>query len=425
MAGPDRGGAGLTVCPQAFDVSAWEFFSSLCFGNTLHILSGERAFDARYLTRYLAEHRITTAYLPPTVLPEIADCLAAADAPLCLERLLVGVMPIRQEVLQRFRDQVPGIRIINGYGPTETTVCATFFPFRQADAPGQPTPIGKPVGNYRVYVLDGDCNLMPPGLPGEVCIGGAGVGRGYLDEPELTAQKFVRDPFSGDSSARMYRTGDLGRWLPDGNLEFIGRRDEQVKVRGYRIELGEIESVLQQSGLVQQGVVLAPQGPDGNRQLVGYLVPKGTFDPAPLTHWLQAQLPEHMVPTLWVPLPELPVTPNGKVDKAALLAIDVSERLGTPYLAPRTATEEAVTAIWGQLLRSDRIGTGDNFFAAGGNSLLAMQLVAHLNGQFGLSIPVKIIFEFPTLFRLAGYIDVLKANAPTEAGEVEYEVFEL
>jgi amino acid adenylation domain-containing protein len=262
-------GHGLSLCPYVFDVSVWEFFINLCFGNALHILPSIDGLDAARIVGYMASHKIATAYLPPTVLSEVVSAIRQLPQGLELERLLVGVMSIQQQVLQDFIDLQPGLSIINGYGPAETTVCASFFSFRQAIDVQENTPIGRPVANYQLYVLDKYGKPLPAGVPGQIWIGGAGVGRGYLNDPLLTAQKFVEHPFL--PGQLIYQSGDMGKWLADGDLEYLGRADEQVKVRGYRIEPGEVETVMLKSGLVDQAVLLAPADQKGNRTLVAFL----------------------------------------------------------------------------------------------------------------------------------------------------------
>ena len=260
---------GISICHLTFDVSVWELFSMLCFGGTLHLLDPVSYAWSDKLAEYLLREKITTAYLHPMTLTDVQSHLAQAEQPLLLERLLVGVEPIKQKVLQGFREQSDRLQIINGYGPTETTVCATFYRFDGASEGEHPTPIGQALKNYQIYLLDGHRQPVPIGVPGELYIGGDGVSRGYLNRPELTEEKFIANPFG---EGRLYRTGDLARYRSDGNIEFVGRIDHQVKVRGYRIELGEIETVLNQSPTVDNCVVLAREDAPGDKRLVAYLV---------------------------------------------------------------------------------------------------------------------------------------------------------
>jgi amino acid adenylation domain-containing protein len=412
-AGAEENGAGLSVCPYIFDVSVWEFFTSLCFGNTLHLLAGEQSFDPAYLARYIEDNTITTAYIPPTFLADTVTYIEETGRTLPLRRLLVGVSSIQQRVLQRWSDAVPGLRIINGYGPTETTICATFFPFREAVQPHRNTPIGKPVAGASVYILDSSLRLLPRGVPGEICIGGEGVGRGYLGKDQ--AHRFTHLP--GHEDSRIYRTGDLGRWLPDDNIEYLGRADDQVKIRGYRVEPGEVEHLIVQSGLARQAVVIARED-----RLVGYVVPDDGFDQTSLLGYLNNRLPAYMIPTGWVILDILPVTASGKVDKKALPEPTRSSAAGE---APRNEVEVVLAGIWEELFGISRPGIDDNFFVIGGHSLAAMRMVAHIEKTWGIRLPVKTIFHFPTIRSLSGYLEVVWMNDTTTGDQNEYEVFEL
>jgi amino acid adenylation domain-containing protein len=410
-AGAEEDGACLSVCPYVFDVSVWEFFTGLCFGHTLHLLAGEQAFDPAYLTGYIADNTITTAYIPPTLLADMVTHMEETGRTLPLRRLLVGVSSIQQGVLQRWCNAVPGLRIINGYGPTETTICATFFPFGEAVQPHRNTPIGKPVAGARIYLLDSALRLLPRGVPGEICIAGEGVGRGYLGKDQ--AHRFIQLP--GHEDTRIYRTGDMGRWLPDDNIEYLGRLDEQVKIRGYRVEPGEVEHQIIQSGLVRQVVVIAR-----DERLLGYVVPDDGFDQASLLGYLNRRLPAYMIPTGWAILDVLPVTPNGKVDKKAL-----PEPTGSSWEAPRSETETALAGIWEELFGILRPGIDDNFFAIGGHSLAAMRMVAHIEKIWGIRLSIKTIFRLPTIRRLSEYLEVMCMNDTSTGDQNEYEIFEL
>ena len=264
---------GTAVCPFGFDVSVWECFSMLCFGGTLHIIVPEILTDPQQFVRYLLDHRITSAYIPPALLSEVASHLEQQHAQMALNRILVGTEPIKQGLLQRFRNRSEHMRIVNGYGPTETTICATLFPFCSATEPDRRTPIGTGIRGYEVYLVDANMQLVPIGIPGELHIGGAGLARGYLNRPELNAEQFIPHPFRERPGARLYKTGDLARCLPDGNLEFLGRLDQQVKIRGFRVELGEIEAVLAGLPVVQESVVVAREDRPGDKRLAAYVVP--------------------------------------------------------------------------------------------------------------------------------------------------------
>ncbi len=273
----DAAQSGVAVCPYGFDVSVWELFLMLCFGGTVHLLQPDTVADAERFATYVIEHRITTAYIPPALLSEVASELEARRDELSLQRLLVGVEPIPQRVLQRYRDLSDDLYIVNGYGPTETTVCGTFYRFQTASEFDRRTPLGQSVPGYTVYLVDSEQQLMPIGAVGEILIGGAGIGRGYLNRHELSQDRFIPDPFRPQCDARVYRTGDFGRYLPDGNLEYVGRFDDQVKVRGYRIELGEINAALQHHPRVQAAYTLVQASESGDQRLVSYVASPPTL----------------------------------------------------------------------------------------------------------------------------------------------------
>ncbi|MBN9384575.1 MAG: amino acid adenylation domain-containing protein [Chitinophagaceae bacterium] len=422
IAPPEGETGGLSLCPYVFDVSVWELFINLCFGNTLHILDEEAGFDPGFLAEYICRHAITTAYIPPTILPDVVEHLEVMEGALALRRLLVGVLPIRQAVLQRWADRLSGCRIINGYGPTEATVCASFFHFRSAVLPDQPTPIGRPVCNYRVYLLDEDRRLIPPGIRGEIYIAGDGVGRGYLNNPALTEERFIEDPFSKGRGGRMYRTGDLAKWLPTGDLLYIGRQDDQVKIRGYRIEPGEIEGFVQQSGMVRQNVVVAREGGNGRLRLVGYVTAEEGFDPVALRSWLLRRLPEYMVPGLWVCMPALPVTPSGKVDKQRLpdpVEMDAGKRA---YEAPRNQLESIMVEVWQSLLGVQHIGIHDNFFLVGGDSIITIQICSRVRRD-GYILRPRDIFLHQTIAQLSAMLTVRGEAPPFRAEQGMLEGF--
>ncbi|MET0395972.1 MAG: condensation domain-containing protein, partial [Longimicrobiaceae bacterium] len=295
----------------------------------------------------------------------------------------------------------PDVALWNHYGPTEATVNTTVARVR----PGEPVSIGRPVGNARVYLLDANGAPVPVGVPGELYVGGAGVSRGYLGRAELTAEKFVPDPFSGEAGARMYRSGDRVRWRADGELEYVGRTDFQVKVRGFRIEPGEIEAVLQRHPEVRAAAVAVREDAGGAARLVGYAVPEAGASPEPagLRTYLLERLPEYMVPGAVVVLERLPLTPNGKVDLAALPSPDALA--SDDYAAPRTPAEEILAGIWAQVLRVERVGVRDNFFALGGHSLLATRVVSRIRAAFGVEVPLRAVFEAPDLAGLAERVD--------------------
>ncbi|MEO5563015.1 MAG: amino acid adenylation domain-containing protein [Chitinophagaceae bacterium] len=416
---------GLLVCSYAFDVSVWEIFISLCYGGTLHILTKDMVMDEEYIAHYIIEKNIGIAYLPPAFLPGIADHFEHSGKTINLKRLLVGVMSIRQEILQRYIDIVPGIRIINGYGPTETTICATFFPFVHAINPAENTPIGKPIKNYQVYILNERKMKSPIGVLGEICIAGNGVGRGYWNNQQLTSEVFIDDPFSTDQRSLLYCTGDLGKWTTGGYIEYAGRKDQQAKINGYRIEPGEIESVIRRSGLAQSTLVLIDISNQGYMRLVAYVVPSGDFNEDELIAYLRKYLPEYMIPRIWISLDNIPLTINGKIDREVLLKKIPAINSSDLYIAPRNETEAMIAGMLQELLDLEKVGAKDNFFILGGNSLLAIQLIARIRKKYKLQVPNKVIFQFPRVDQLAEYIDLFVEKVADKNDLVSYEVFEL
>jgi amino acid adenylation domain-containing protein len=402
--------ASTMLCPFGFDVSVWEAFSCLCAGGTLHILTIDIAADAAKLVSYFRDHRITSAYLPPALIDPVASELANATCA-SLDRLLVGVEPIRQRSLDRLRGAVPGLQIVNGYGPTEATVCATLLLFQGSTAPDEPTPIGRAARGYVVHLLDSAMQPVPPGMPGEIYIGGAGLARGYAGKAVLTAQRFLPDPFASESGARLYRTGDLGRLRPDTTIHFLGRVDQQIKVRGFRIEPGEIEATLRLHGSVRDAAVIARDAASGGKQLVAYLTGElSDLDVASIRDFLKKRLPDYMVPAAFVTLAQLPRTPNGKVDREALPA-------APPIAASRrdagsvSSTEAVLQRLWSDVLGVDGVGCEDDFFDLGGHSLLATRLLGRIREAFGVELPLRALFDGPTVRAAAVRVDAMDRDS--------------
>lgn len=320
-----------------------------------------------------------------------------------VRQLLAGGDVLSASHIRRLLEHSEGLQLINGYGPTENT---TFTCCYQIPAPaqcGDSVPIGRPIANTQVYVLDKNLQPAPAGVPGELYAGGDGVARGYLNRPDLTQERFIANPFSDEPHGRLYKTGDLARYLPDGNIEYLGRIDDQVKIRGFRIELGEIESALRQHAKVRESVVVAREDTPGDKRLVGYVVPftEAKVDSRELREFLQNKLPEHMVPALLVELPELPLTPSGKVNRRALPAPNYDAQLQDTFVAPQTPVEELLCGIWAEVLKVSRIGINDNFFELGGHSLLAVRLFARIEKLCGKHLPLATLFQAPTVAQLA------------------------
>jgi amino acid adenylation domain-containing protein len=386
----------------SFDASAWDMVMALCAGAELHIAGSHAQSDPDAFLELVVNRGITHATLPPALLQGRTDL----DRLKSLEVLvLAGELPKVQLVAALPRN----IAVFNGYGPTETTVCATTW--RRPDGfDGETVPIGRPIPNTRVYLLDRHGAPVPRGAVGEICIGGAGVARGYLNRPDLTDERFIRDTFSADEDGRVYRTGDLGRYRADGIIEFLGRNDHQVKIRGFRIELGEIEHHLIQHQSVRDAVVLALPDPSGDQRLVAYVVRTDAQSgsaaaesdalSAELRRQLGTHLPDYMVPSAFVEIDALPQTPNGKVDRRRL-PVPGAEALGrAAYVAPVGETEEILAGIWSDLLGVERVGRNDHFFELGGHSLLAVRLQERLR-KHGFATDVRTLFASPVLSELA------------------------
>jgi len=384
-----------------FDASLWEIVMALTCGAALVMIEGERS--GAPLLDTIATHGVTHALLPLGVLATLEEFQE-----LPLECLINGGEPLPESVVERWSQ---GRRIFNAYGPTEATVYATVS-FALCSAEEAP-PIGAPIPNTRVYVLDSNLELVPVGAVGELYIAGPRLARGYLNRPELTAECFIADPF-GPVGMRMYRTGDLARWRSDGNLEFVGRADEQIKMRGFRIELGEIEAVLQQHPAVAQAAVIARGEQQTERRLIGYVVRNGNSlegGGSALREYLRSRLPEYMVPKVMMELESLPLTPNGKLDRRALARIVPKEqRDDKPYVAPRTPEEEALAKIWAELLQVEQVGIHDNFFELGGHSLLTLRLVSRIRSVFAVDVRASALFKAPTVARMAEHIEHVKGN---------------
>ncbi|WP_460732403.1 amino acid adenylation domain-containing protein, partial [Lysobacter tyrosinilyticus] len=383
----------LQCASFSFDACVFETMMALCNGGSLHLPPAEAVVAGPILRDLLLEHRITHATLTPSV-------LAGIDEPACMasvRTLVVAGEACPPALVERW---APGRSFINAYGPTETTVWATWHPCR-APMSGRP-PIGRPIANARVYVLDAARQPVPIGTVGELWIGGAGLARGYLDRPELTHERFVPDPFAAADGARMYRTGDLVRWLADGTLDYVGRNDEQVKLRGLRIELGEIEARLATQPGIREVAVRVREDVPGDKRLVAYVVAAAdAVDPQALREAMARTLPEYMIPSAYMTLPALPRTPNGKLDVRALPAPTSEALAQRAYEAPQGGLEVALAAIWQGLLRVDTVGRNDHFFALGGHSLLAMQMAARVQQQLGMPATVSIVFARPVLRDLA------------------------
>jgi amino acid adenylation domain-containing protein len=406
----------LQKTPFSFDVSVWELFLPLLAGARLVMARPGGHQDPSYLADIIAREQITTIHFVPSMLPAF---LTQANAENCrsLRRVKCSGEALSHSVVQELAERLPHVGVHNLYGPTEAAVDVTAWPCRPGQY-GQTIPIGRPIANTRIYILDAHGEPVPVGVAGELYIGGVQVARGYLNRPELTAERFVSDPFTGPFSeapdARMYKTGDLARWLPDGNIEYLGRNDFQVKIRGFRIELGEIEARLAQCAGVREAVVIAREAVAGDKRLVAYVVAEDgvTLQAPELRAALLSQLPEYMVPSAFVLLEALPLTPNGKLDRKALPAPETAALAVREYEAPQGEIEEQLAAIWQELLRVERVGRHDSFFELGGHSLLAVQMQTRIAAALLVEVPLRTLIVAGDLRRLA-----------TEVAELQFAKF--
>jgi len=382
----------LQFCSLSFDVSIYEIVMALGSGATLCLARQEDLMPGSDLLRTVRDLAVNIIVLPPSAL----EATPWADLP-DLEVIIAAGEVCPAELVSRW---APGRRFFNLYGPTETTVVATMH---ECSASDEMPPIGRPIANTQAYILDGALQPVPVGVVGELCVGGVSVGRGYLRRPELTADKFVADPFNDDPHANIYRTGDLARYRSDGTIEFLGRIDNQVKLRGYRIELGEIEAVLSRHPAVRKAVVLLRQDRPGDARLVAYLL--GQAREPDLREYLATQIPQYMIPAAFVNLDAFPLLPSGKVDRRALPepAAITPRRQDSPSL-PETELERLIAMIWQEVLGAEQVGIHDSFFELGGHSLHAVQVQSRLQQSLGRDLPIVTLFQYPTVRLLAGYL---------------------
>ena len=407
----------LQKTPYSFDVSVWEFFWPLMVGARLVVARPGGHQEPDYLARLISEQHVTTAHFVPSMLqhfleqPGLEQCSS-------LRRVVCSGEALSAELTQRCLQLLPSAQLHNLYGPTEAAVDVTAFHCLPQHA-RRSIPIGRPIANTTIRLLDAHLRPVPTSVPGELFIGGLQVGRGYLSRPELTAERFIPDPFASEPGARLYRTGDKARWLADGNLEYLGRLDFQVKVRGLRIELGEIESALEQHPRVRQAVVVVREDSPGDKRLVAYVVPPASEQPPSTTEvrdFLKQRLPEYMVPSAFVALSALPLTASGKTDRKALPTPDLSQsEPRSAYVAPRNAIEQRLCDIWAQVLGLKQVGIHDNFFELGGDSIISLQVVARAR-QAGLALSARQLFQQQTVAQLAEVVqpasEVLSEQEP-------------
>ena len=393
----------LQKTPYSFDVSVWEFFWPLMTGARLVIARPGGHRDPRYLAEIISREKITTLHFVPSMLRSFLEAVEIPKRS-TVRQIFCSGEALPADLQHQFFARMDA-DLYNLYGPTEAAVDVTHWTCRRDDKRSF-VPIGRPISNIEIYILDEQLQPTPAGTEGELHIGGIGLARGYLNRPELTAEKFIRNPFSDDPNARLYKTGDLARFLPSGDVEYLGRLDHQVKIRGFRIELGEIEVVTSRYPGIREVVVVAREDTPGDKRLVAYVVPAqiGEFETAGLQGFLKNQLPDYMIPAVIV-LQAMPLSTNGKVDRKALPAPSVENHPEThDYVAARNEIEKGLADIWSDLLAIQKIGIKDNFFELGGHSLLAIRLVSRIEQSFGKELSLASLLEAQTIEQQADLI---------------------
>jgi amino acid adenylation domain-containing protein len=402
----------LLLANICFDISVMEFLLPLVVGARLVVVGASAAVDGERLARLVSSCGATMLHATPATWRLLLQAGWTGDEKL---KILCGGEALPSELAKRLASQ--GSPLWNLYGPTETTIYSAAGVYQPELSAGTVS-IGRPIANTQIYILDDYLQPVPVGVPGELCIGGAGLARGYLDRAELTAASFIPNSFSEEPGARMYRTGDLARYMPDGRVEYLRRLDHQVKLRGFRIELGEIESVLSEHPQVRHSVVLAREDVPDDKQLTAYIVLEegAVAGSDELRRFLKAKLPEYMVPSAYVYLESLPLTSNGKLDRKALPAPDqIRPDVAEKFVATRTLVEETLANIWAKVLGFERVGVHDNFFDLGGHSLLGTQVMSRIREALQVDLPLRILFEAPTVAELALRVEC----SILQAGELE------
>ncbi|NJO27407.1 MAG: amino acid adenylation domain-containing protein [Richelia sp. SL_2_1] len=409
----------LQKTPFSFDVSVWEFFWTLMTGARLVVAQPEGHRDPNYLVNLIRKQRVTTLHFVPSMLQAF---LEAEGLEKCqsLVRVIASGEALPAQLQERFFNRL-NAQLHNLYGPTEAAVDVTYWQCKKEKLSNQNTvPIGQPIANIQIYILDKYLKPVPMGVTGEVYIGGVGVARGYLNRPDLSAEKFIPNPFSTEAT-RLYKTGDLARYLPSGDIEYIGRIDNQVKVRGFRIELGEIEAVISQYPAVRETVVVVREDSANSQRIVAYVVPQEqTLVTHELRNFLESKLPNYIVPAAFVILEALPLTPNGKVDRKALPIPELTQVSSSNIVPASTPIENLLAGIWAEVLSIEKVGIDNNFFELGGHSLIATRVISQIRQVFQLELPLRCLFEKPTIAGLAKEIEnAIKLDSAVEATSIE------
>ncbi|MCA2866528.1 MAG: amino acid adenylation domain-containing protein [Microcystis sp. M058S1] len=409
----EQGTGTLVHSPLGFDLTITSLFSPLLVGNQVEILAEDQ--DVETLSNSLRHHsHLSLVKITPAHLELLNQQLSPREAASRTMAFIIGGENLLGENIAFWQEFAPETLLVNEYGPTETVVGCCIYQVPMGKYISGSIPIGRPIANTQLYILDQNLQPVPIGIPGELYIGGAGLARGYLNRPELTQEKFIPNPFDNskvkNQKSKLYKTGDLCRYLPDGNIEYLGRIDSQVKIRGFRIELGEIEAVLTQYPQVQSSVIIAREDTPGNKRLVAYIVPEKEATPTPneMRQCLKEKLPEYMIPSAFVILESLPLTPNGKIDRRALPAPEQNYERTDKFILPRNPIEEILVTIWTEVLKVQQISINDNFFELGGHSLLATQLISRIRTNLSIEIPLRSLFAAPTIEELGQQIQQLQ-----------------
>jgi acyl-CoA synthetase (AMP-forming)/AMP-acid ligase II/acyl carrier protein len=403
----------LHAAPASFDAATFEIWGALLNGGRIVVAPKELVLRTSEFARLLEREKISTLFLTTALFNQLVREEPAIFGG--VKQVLFGGEKAEPHLVSQVLQQGPPERLVHVYGPTETTTFATWYEVESVDKVDTTIPIGRPISNTTLYVLNAQGEIVPSGVPGELYIGGNGLAHEYLHQPELTAERFVPHPFNTSPRARLYKTGDLVRYRDDGALEFLGRIDNQVKIRGFRIEPGEIETVLASHAGVKKNVVLAREDVSGDKRLEAYIVPRGTQWPevAEFRNYLKERLPDYMVPAVFVLMDDLPLSPNGKVDRRALATLEPQNpQTCTSFVPPQSDLERTVAAIWQRTLGLEKVGRDDNFFDLGGQSLLAARITSRIIDTFAIELPVSAIFENPTLAQFSSVIELeLQAGA--------------
>ncbi|GEO12156.1 non-ribosomal peptide synthetase [Segetibacter aerophilus] len=405
----------LSTGSPSFDATTFEYWSMLLNGGQLILCNENNLLDKDLLKAEIQERGVNKMWFTSSWFNQLVDTDITVFEQ--LKTVLVGGEKLSEQHIEKMRSMYPAINIINGYGPTENTTFSLTYLVKETEIK-KAIPIGKPLANRSAYIVDENGELVPIGVTGEICVGGPGLARGYLNNERLTGEKFVFNKFGADEAARMYKTGDLGCWSADGNIQYQGRIDDQVKIRGFRIELGEIESVLGKFDGILQNVVLAKEDKNGRKRLVAFVVSNGGFNKESAISYLSEKLPDYMVPAFWVEMTQLPLTSNGKVDKKALPDPEVTETAVKGFAEASTELQSKLVKIWQDLLDVESVGIDDNFFELGGDSILAIQFVSRAR-NVGIEVKVADVFTYQTISQLSKLLDSGGIVSPKDGGNSE------